>query len=93
MATKIPELWTAYARQHNKVTKEIRKAVEDHAKVLIEKNKGDPKNMWKTINRVLEKNVKSTTPSCIDNYGQTLTYDMLEALNHHFVLVGLNLAK
>ena len=44
MATNIPELWTAYARQRNNVTKEIRKAVEDHYKVLVEKNKGDPKN-------------------------------------------------
>ena len=51
--------------------------------------------MWKTINRVLEKNVKSTTLSYIENNGQTLTKecDMLETLNHHFVSVGLNLAK
>ena len=51
--------------------------------------------MWKTIDRVLEKNVKSTTLSCIENNGQTLTKecDMLEALSHHFVSVGLNLAK
>ena len=73
MATKNPELWTAYARQLNNVTKEIRKAVGDNYKVLVEKNKGDPKKMWKTINRVLEKNVKSTTLSCIENNGQTLT--------------------
>ena len=95
MATKNPELWAAYARQRNNVTKEIRKAVEDHYKVLVEKNKGDPKKMWKTINKVLEKNVKSTALSSIENNGRTLTKecDMLEALNHHFVSVGLNLAK
>ena len=51
--------------------------------------------MWKTINRVLEKNVKSTTLSCVENNSQTLSKecDMLEALNHHCVSVGLNLAK
>ena len=70
MATKIPELWTAYVRKRNNVTKEIRKAVEDHYKVLAEKNKRDPRKMWKTINRVLEKNVKSTILSCIENNGQ-----------------------
>ena len=55
--------------------------------------------MWKTINRVLEKNVRSTTLSCIENYGQTFTKecdnitDMLEALNNNCVSVGLNLAN
>ena len=51
--------------------------------------------MWKTSNRVLEKNVKFTTLSCSDNIGQTLTKEcnMLEALNHYCVSVGLNLAK
>ena len=77
MATKIPELWTAYARQRNNVTKEIRKAVGDHYKVLVEKNKGDPKQMWKTIDRVLEKNVKSTTLSCSENNGQTVIKSMI----------------
>ena len=41
MITKIPEFWTAYAGQRNNVTKEIRKAAENHYKVLVEKNKGD----------------------------------------------------
>ena len=40
MATEIPEFWTAYARLRNNVKKEIRKAVEDHYKVLVKKNKG-----------------------------------------------------
>ena len=78
-------------RLHNNVTKEIRKTIEDHYMVLVEKNKGDPRKMLKTINRVLEKNVKSTTLSCIENNGQTYAKecDMLEALNHHFVSVRL----
>ena len=51
--------------------------------------------MWKTINWVLEKKVKSTTLSYIEDNGQTLTKecDMLEALNEHFVSVGVNLGK
>ena len=43
MAKKNPELWTAYAKQRNNVTKEISKAIEDNYNVLVEKNKGDPK--------------------------------------------------
>ena len=51
--------------------------------------------MWKTIIRVLEKNVKYTTLPCIESSDQSLAKecDMLEALNPHFVSVGLNLAK
>ena len=45
MATKNPELWTAYAKQRNNVTIEVRKAIDDYYKVLVEKNKGDPKNV------------------------------------------------
>ena len=44
MATEIPELWTANARQRNNV-KEIGKAVEDHYKVLFEKDKEDAKKV------------------------------------------------
>ena len=51
--------------------------------------------MWKTINRILEKDVKSTNLSAIESDGKTLTkeYDILEALNRHFVSVGPDLAK
>ena len=51
--------------------------------------------MWKTINRILEKDVKSINLSAIESEGKTLTkeYDILEALNRHFVSVGPDLAK
>ena len=62
---------------------------------LINESNGDPKKMWKTINRVLDKDVKSTNLSAIESEGKTLTkeHDILEALNRHFVSVGPNLAK
>ena len=51
--------------------------------------------MWKTINRVLDKDAKSTTLSSIETDGKTLTkeHDILEALNCHFVSVGPKLAR
>ena len=50
--------------------------------------------MWKTINKVLNKDMQSTVLS-INEGGKVLTKDsdMLEALNRHFVSVGTNLAK
>ena len=51
--------------------------------------------MWKTINKVLNKDMQSTVLSNINEGGKVLTKDsdMLEALNRHFVSVGANLAK
>ena len=95
IATKNPEMWSLYTKQRNRVTKEIRNSIQDHYKALINESNGDPNKMWKKINRVLEKDVKSTNLSAIESEGKTLTkgYDMLEALNRHFVSVGPDLAK
>ena len=51
--------------------------------------------MWKTINRVLDKDAKSTTLSSIEIDGKMLTKerDVLEPLNCHFVSVGPKLAR
>ena len=51
--------------------------------------------MWKTINRVLDKDAKSTTLSSIEIDGKTLTKerDVLETLNCHFVSFGTKLAR
>ncbi len=51
--------------------------------------------MWKTINRVLDNNIESTTIPSIELDGKTLTreYDVLEVLNYHFVSVGPKLAS
>ena len=51
--------------------------------------------MWRTINKVLNKDMQSTVLSNINEGGKVLTEDsdILEALNHHFVSVGANLTK
>ena len=55
IATRNPEMWSLYTKQHNKVTKEIRNSIQDHYKASINESNVEPKKMWKTINRVLEK--------------------------------------
>ena len=95
IATRIPNMWSSYAKQRNRVTKLIRNAIQDQYKQIVENSKGDPKKMWRTINKVLKKDIQSTVLSNINEGGKVLTkdLDMLEALNHHFVSVGTNLAK
>ena len=92
-AIKNPEMWPLYTFQRNRVTKEISNSIQDHYKALINESNGDAKKMWKTINSVLDKEVKFTNLSAIESEGKTLTkeYDMLEALTdvRDFLLMHL----
>ena len=51
--------------------------------------------MWKTINKVLDKDSKSTSISQLKENDTTIDngQEMLETLNKHFVTVGPNLAR
>ena len=84
-ADKSPEKWSVYKQLRNKVTKEIKVAVQSHYHGLINESKDNPKKMWHTINRILEKSSKSTMPASLDIEGRKLTKegDILEALNHY----------
>ena len=44
-AENSPEVWSAYKRKHNQVTKMIRISIRDYYNVLIEENIRDPKKM------------------------------------------------
>ena len=91
---KSPEEWSVFKQLRNKVTKEIKVAIETHYRGLIEENKDNPKKTWKTINRMLDKSPQSITTSCLDVEGNRITKeaDIAEALNQHFVTVGPKLA-
>ena len=85
-ATKTyPEKWNTYKHLRNKVTQKIQDEIQSHYHGLIEENKGDPKRMWKVINKVLDKATPSTEVSTLDVEGRTITKekDIAEALNHH----------
>ncbi len=56
VAEKSNEKWPTYKKLHNQVTKEIRSTVTNYYHGLIDENMGNPKKMWKTINKVLDKN-------------------------------------
>ena len=60
-AEKDRSLWPQYKRLRNRVTSELRRAVENYFCNLIEENSNSPKEMWKTINKVLKKSQCSTT--------------------------------
>ena len=88
-------VWPEYKRLRNKVTGELRRSVENYYSNSIEENSSDPKMMWKTINKVLNKNRCSTTPSCVMYEGQLFEEKkkIAEAFNNHFTTIGPKLAE
>ena len=94
-AERSPEKWSVYKQLRNKVTKEIKIVIQSHYHWLINENKDNPKKMWHTINRVLEKSSRSTMPASLNIEGRKVAKegDILESLNHHFVSVGPKLAS
>ena len=60
---------------------------------LIDENSSNPKEMWKKINKVLNKNQCSTTPRSMMYEGQPVEKqkELAEAFNNHFTTIGQNL--
>ena len=75
---------------------ELRKITEKEYKPrnLIDENSNNPKEMWKTINKVLNKNQHSTTPMFVMFEGQSIEKpnEIGEAFNNHFATIGPKLA-
>ena len=93
-AEKNPHLWPNYKGLRNQCTSAIRKAIQDYYHGLIQETKDDPKKMWKTINRVLNRDSAGKSISSLNVNGKVVTGEgeLAEALNQHFVSVGPKLA-
>ena len=94
-AAKNPSLWPAYKRLRNQCTNSIRKAVQDYRHGLVEETRNDPKKMWKTINRVLERDSTGKSIPSLNVNDKVVTEDskLAEALNTYFVSFGPKLAE
>ena len=90
-----PEIWWAYKRKRNQVTKRMRIFIRDYYNGLIEENIREPKKMWLTINKVLKKNVERVSLSSLEVEEKSLTRerDVVEAMSRHFALFGPKLAE
>ena len=62
---------------------------------MVEETRNDPKEMWRAINRVLERDSESKSIPSLNVNGKVVTEDgkIAEALNMHFVSVGPKLAE
>ncbi len=84
--TNRKEDWMLYRRSRNCVTNVIRQAKSKFSRDLIDENSDNPKNFWKTVNRIMpgEKKKKSTNI----RINGTLISDEKEIankFNYHFI--------
>ena len=63
-------IWPEHKHLRNRVTSELRRPVEGHYRSLIDENFSNPKEMWKTISKLLNKTKCSTTPRSVIYEGQ-----------------------
>ena len=64
-AERDQSIWPQYKRLRNRVNSELRRSVETYYQNLIDENSNNPKEMWKTINKVLNKNQIPTLQSLL----------------------------
>ena len=73
----------------NFVNKEVKKCKAKYYSDLINKNKGNPSELWKTFNEITSKKSNSTITSIEANSVlYTETNEIAQALNTHFPRIG-----
>ena len=95
LAEKNQMMWSRYRKLRNKVTAELRKSVEAYYKSLVDETSHNPKEMWKTVNKVLNKDRARMFPSSVTYNGSNIKKpnEIAEAVNDHFATIGPKLAS
>ena len=82
-----------YKKMKNIVNKEVKKCKAEYYSGLINKNKGNPSELWKTFNEITSKKSNSTITSTeADGVLYTETNEIAQALNTLFSRIGTKLA-
>ena len=94
-ATMDSTLWPSYKVLRNKVTNELCKCVQQYYHKIVKENCNDPKEMWKTVNKVLNKDSASSAIPIVNFQDRVLDRpnEIAKAFNEHFVTVGPKLAS
>jgi hypothetical protein len=91
--TKSPHHWKMYKKLRLYINKQVRKCKSDYYQDLILKNKGNPSNLWKTLNNVTgRKNTSGVTCIVAEHVTYTDPKSIAETLNSFFTSIGSILA-
>lgn len=85
----------AYKTERNRVNKEIKRAKRDYYQECIDKNRSNPKLMWKHINQLICKGSKTTQISSLKVGEETISDEhvIADALNTYFTNIGPQLSN
>ena len=72
LAEEDQQLWPRYRKLRNRVTAELHKSVKTYYQGLIDETSNNPKEMWKSVNKVLNKDKTRNFPSSVTYKGQNL---------------------
>ena len=78
-----------------KVTNDFRKCVQQYYHTIVKDHCNEPKEMWKTVTKVLTKDSASSTIPIVNFQDRVLDHpnEIAKAFNEHFVTVGPKLAS
>ncbi|CAB4023256.1 Hypothetical predicted protein, partial [Paramuricea clavata] len=88
--------WSAYKTSRNRVTQSLREAKTTYYKNQFVCVKNNPKEAWKTVNKILNPNKKCGSEiNCITSRsGQiTCSSELAESFNSYFASAGPNIAN
>ena len=93
--SELQEDWKMYRSFRNQVTLLIRKAKCNYNKKLIDDNSDNPKNFWKTINKILPNSKNKSVPSVVDIEGKLILNKagIANAFNSYFTETVRNLVN
>lgn len=93
--TNATEDWLNYKKSKNCVNNEIKKAKTQYYQEHFRSNSGNPREIWKTINEVMSRNIRNdrNINSIKTNVGSTTSPEVMsETFNRFFTEIGINLA-
>ncbi len=92
---KSDNYWNAYKTLRNRVTDALRETKAAYYKGEFEKVKHDPKQAWKTVNKILNRKQESREINCLETQRGQISHpaELAECFNNYFTDIGPDIAK
>ncbi|CAB4024457.1 Hypothetical predicted protein, partial [Paramuricea clavata] len=92
---KSENYWNAYKTSRNRVTDALRETKVAYYKGEFKKVKHDPKQAWKTVNKILNRKHESREINCLETQRGQISHptELAKCFNNYFTNIGPDIAK